>query len=108
MYTQKCNRGCEHSSEKQEVGADNQHSHRGGRKTDYESQKMTYKVEQEVSNHNQILNTNVNLTWGKNLSKLINSDIHSNSNKDLKTEKTKEIQNDNVNKQTKTQLEGIY
>lgn len=55
MYTQKCNRGCEHSSEKQEVGADNQHNHRGGRKMYYESWKMTYKVEQEVSNHNQIV-----------------------------------------------------
>lgn len=55
MYTQKCNRGCEHSSEKQEVGAENQHNHRGGRKMYYESRKMTYKVEQEVSNHNQIV-----------------------------------------------------
>lgn len=67
MYTQKCNRGCEHSSEKQEVSADNQHNHRGGRKTDYESRKMTYKVEQEVSNHNQIVKHKHKLNMGKEI-----------------------------------------
>lgn len=36
-------------------------------------------------------------------SNLINSDINSNWNKELKTENTKEIHDDNVNKQTKNQ-----